>query len=64
MTPNAPPRWSEFASRRQPARRWLRRRASGSRLARRLGWLEYALLALIGLGIAITIVMALVDPSS
>jgi hypothetical protein len=30
---------------------------------RRLGWPEYLLLALIALGVAVTLVMALVDPS-
>jgi hypothetical protein len=41
-----------------------RRRASEPPKSRRLGPLEYTLLVLIALGIAITVVMAIVNPSS
>ena len=40
-----------------------RRHTAARRSMRRLGPLEYTLLALIALGIAITIVMAILDPS-
>jgi hypothetical protein len=42
------------------------RRSSGHRNAtgRRLGPLEYALIALIGLSVGITIAMALINPSA
>jgi hypothetical protein len=41
-----------------------RRRSSGGRLRRRLGPIEYTLLVLIVVGIAITIGMAILDPSA
>ncbi|MGH2867424.1 MAG: hypothetical protein ACRDNK_07635 [Solirubrobacteraceae bacterium] len=45
-------------------RRWPRRHSSADPTAgRRLGLLEYTLLALIALGIAITIAMAIINPS-
>jgi hypothetical protein len=48
---------------RRPHRAWLPRRSSSERVVRRLGAPEYTLIALIAFGIAITIVMAILDPS-
>ncbi len=48
---------------RRRGREWRLGRSSVERTRRRLGPLEYTLLALIALGIAITIVMAIIDPS-
>jgi hypothetical protein len=46
------------------SRRWRARRASAGRRAElRLGPVEYLLVTLIALGVAITIAMALVDPA-
>lgn len=53
----------EFKRRFHRDRAWLPGRSSSERVGRRLGAMEYTLLALIALSIAITIVMAILDPS-
>jgi hypothetical protein len=50
-----------IASRRPPRR--LRRSSADQKASRNLGTLEYLLLALVLLGVAITIAMFIVDPS-
>lgn len=49
---------------RRRGRAWGRRRSSAERTRRRLGPLEYTLLALIAFGIGITIAMAILNPSA
>jgi hypothetical protein len=49
---------------RRRGRAWFRGGSSAERTRRRLGPLEYALLALIALGIGITIAMAILNPSA
>lgn len=53
----------EIARRSAQDRRRLRGCTSAERRQRRLGPLEYTLLALIGLSVAITIAIAILDPS-